>query len=308
MPEPTILTIDLNFMKKPGTIGVYLIPHNQGALLVESGPMSTLPELIDGLKLHGFTPSRITDVFLTHIHLDHAGAAGWWAHQGARVHVHPAGASHLINPERLLSSAARVYGSQMEAMWGSFSSVPDTQIHIMQDNSLINVGGFPIRALEVPGHAIHHLAYLINDACFTGDVGGVRVHNQNFITLPTPPPDLNLEQWKSSIFRLIDQHPRRIIPTHFGVYNAAEWHLNFLLELLDILETWIETNMPRIKSIEELREEYLHFELDRSHQAGIPELTFDAQQTANPYVMSADGIFRYWNKYRRTVAEPERKI
>ena len=298
MSYPTILTIDLNFMQKAGTIGVYLLPHSQGGLLVESGPTSTIPELIEGLKHYGFTPLQITDVFLTHIHLDHAGAAGWLAQQGARIHVHSAGAPHLINPAKLLASAARVYGDQMEALWGLFSHVPEAQINILQDSDIVTVGELSIKALEVLGHAVHHLAYLIDGACFTGDIGGVRVHNQKFISLPTPPPDLNLEQWRASILRLLEQKPRQIIPTHFGVYNDPEWHLNKLLGLLTTLETWIENKMPEITSIEELRQEYLRLEIDRSRQAGLQDLTFDAQQTANPYSMSADGIYRYWHKVR----------
>jgi len=299
MHEPTTLTIDLHFQNKTGTIGAYLLPYNYGGILVETGPTSTLPQLIEGLKQFGFSPSHITDILLTHIHLDHAGAAGWFAQQGTRVHVHPKGVQHLINPEKLLASATRVYGDQMDTLWGIFFPVPESQINPLQDNSEIKIGNMMIRALDVPGHAVHHLAYLIDGTCFTGDIGGVRVHNQKYISIPTPPPDLNIEQWRESIHRLIKQNPKQIVPTHFGVYPDAEWHFTTLLSLLDTIDEWINKTMLKIQSIEELREEYLSFEVSRSCQAGLQELTFDAQQTANPYLMSADGIFRYWNKYRK---------
>jgi glyoxylase-like metal-dependent hydrolase (beta-lactamase superfamily II) len=300
MSEPTILTVDLNFLNRPGTIGVYLLPHSHGGLLIESGPASTIPQLIDGLKGYGFTPSDITDVFLTHIHLDHAGAAGWLAQQGARIHVHPNGANHLMNPEKLLDSAARVYGGQLDYLWGTFYPVRKTQVNVLQDNSLTTIGDIGIQALDVPGHANHHLAYLVDGACFTGDVGGIRVHNQKYISLPTPPPELHLEKWRSSIHRLIEIHPRQIIPTHFGIYPDAKWHLNTLLELIDTVDRWIEAIMPLSPSIETLREEFTRFEDDRSQQAGFHELFVESQQTVNSSVMSADGIFRYWNKHHPT--------
>jgi glyoxylase-like metal-dependent hydrolase (beta-lactamase superfamily II) len=185
----------------------------------------------------------------------------------------------------------------MEHLWGEFLHVPAAQVNILQDGDIVIVGGLSIKALDVPGHAIHHLAYLIDGACFTGDVGGVRVHDQKYITLPTPPPDLNLAQWRASILRLLAYNPRQIIPTHFGVYNDPEWHLNTLLNLITTLDSWIETKMPEIISLEELRQAYLHFEIDRARAASLKELTFDAQQTANPYTMSADGIYRYWHKF-----------
>jgi len=300
MSYPTILTIDLNFQNKPGTIGTYLIPYSGGGILVESGPASTIPELIYGLSQHGLSPADISDVFLTHIHLDHAGAAGWFAQHGTRIHVHPNGANHLINPEKLLASAARIYGSHMDTLWGEFYSVPENQINILNDTAQVVLGNITIQALDVPGHANHHLAYLVDGACFSGDVGGIRVHNQKFISLPMPPPDLNLELWRASIRRLIDHHPKQIIPTHFGVYPDAEWHLNAVLEFLDIVESWIEETMVLALSPEEIRNAFIQFESMRAQQAGLQDVSIDAQQTANPSVMSADGIYRYWNKYRRS--------
>lgn len=297
MSEPTILTIDLNFQNKPGTIGTYLIPYSKGCILIEAGPASTIPALISGLQNYGYSPSDISDVFLTHIHLDHAGAAGWLAQQGARIHVHPNGANHLINPDKLLTSAARIYGNQMDTLWGTFFPVPECQINIITDKSQVIVGNITVQGIDVPGHANHHLAYLVDGACFTGDVGGIRVHNQNFISLPMPPPDLNIELWRASIHRLIDHHPKQVIPTHFGVYPDAEWHLNTILDLLDLVEQWIEATMAHDPSTVELRNEFIRFESMRAEQAGLHEMSIDAQQTANPSTMSADGIYRYWHKY-----------
>jgi glyoxylase-like metal-dependent hydrolase (beta-lactamase superfamily II) len=303
MSNPTILTIDLNFLEKPGTIGVYLVPHHAGALLIETGPTSTVHNLVYSLGQHGFSPSDITDVFLTHIHLDHAGAAGWWARQGARIHAHPNGIPHLVNPEKLLSSAALVFGKQLDSLWGGFLPVPAAQLNSLKDETRITIGGINIQALDVPGHATHHLAYLIGDVCFTGDIGGIRVHNQRYISLPMPPPDLNINHWRASIRKLMKHHPQVIVPTHFGMYHDAEWHFNAALNLLDDIELWIESTMPRNLSLNILREEYAQYESNRARRAGIDELAAVSQQIANPSTMAAEGIMRYWKKFSSRTPE-----
>ena len=140
MPDQRIYIIDLHFLGFPGAIASYLVSHAHGAVLVECGPSSTLPALQAGLKAHGFAATDITDVLLTHIHLDHAGAAGWLARQGARIHVHPAGASHLLNPEKLLASASRIYGEAMQTLWGEFLPVPPERLRVPQDGDDIEIG------------------------------------------------------------------------------------------------------------------------------------------------------------------------
>jgi glyoxylase-like metal-dependent hydrolase (beta-lactamase superfamily II) len=296
MSHPTILTIDLNFQNKPGTIGTYLLPHQNGFLLIECGPGSTIPALMDGLHEHGALPNQITDIFLTHIHLDHAGSSGWWASQGTRIHVHPNGAPHLINPEKLIASASRIYGDQMESLWGNILPVPESQLIIFRDNEICEIGGITIKAVDVPGHANHHLAYLVGDACFTGDIGGIRVCNQRYLSLPMPPPELNLKQWRESILRLQDLHPLQIIPTHFGVYSDAEWHLSNILQTLKDVKEWMDKTMPLQLSLAELKERLIQFEIQRSLLAGLDAEAFRVQQIANPSDMFAEGISRYWNK------------
>src|SRR4030042_4609731 len=126
----TVVTIDLKFMGRANAIAAYLIPHRRGAVLVECGPGSTTTALEVGLSENGFHAEDITDVLLTHIHLDHAGAAGWLARRGARIHVHSAGAPHLLDPEKLLSSAKRIYGDMMDRLWGDFLPVQAGQLNV----------------------------------------------------------------------------------------------------------------------------------------------------------------------------------
>lgn len=300
MNGPIIHIIDLNFRGRTGTIGAYLVPHAQGCFLVETGPGSTIENLISGLKDLGFEITDITDVFLTHIHLDHAGAAGWLAQQGCQIHVHENGAPHLANPEKLLASASRLYGNMMDELWGKFLPVPAEKITIMHDNEETLVGGVGVRALDVPGHASHHLAYLVGDACFSGDIGGIRLSQHQYLSLPMPPPDLNLELWRNSIIHIQQYAPKSIIPTHFGIYPDAERHLQSVLAALDEVETWIEEKMPKNPSLEELRQQFIEFEQVRAEKYGVERSVVEGQQIANPSFMSADGIFRYWNKFRKT--------
>jgi glyoxylase-like metal-dependent hydrolase (beta-lactamase superfamily II) len=235
----------------------------------------------------------ITDVFLTHIHLDHAGASGWLARQGARIHLHPNGAPHMLNPEKLIASATRIYGEQMGPLWGEFLPVPEERLSILQDGQVVQINELSVRAIEVPGHANHHYAYLVGDICFSGDIGGVRLHGLRYICLPTPPPDLHLEKWRASIQRLQAEKPARIAPTHFGVYNDAEWHLAAVTQLLDEVTEWAEQVMPADPPIEELRRMFIEFERQRTIKNGLTAEVVDALQIANPSFMSADGIQRY---------------
>ena len=133
MANSRILTLDLNFQNKTHAIASYLIRHNDGAVLIESGPGSTLPALEAALAKEQLTPRDITHVLLTHIHLDHAGAAGWFSQQGAEIYVHPNGAAHMLNPEKLIASATRIYGDRMDKLWGEFLPVEQNQLKVPQD-------------------------------------------------------------------------------------------------------------------------------------------------------------------------------
>ena len=139
---------------------------------------------------------------LTHIHLDHAGSAGWWARQGAQIYVHPVGAPHLLNPEKLLASATRIYGDQMETLWGEFLPVPQSQLNVANDAEEIVIGNLHFIPINTPGHAEHHYAYLFEDICFTGDVGGVRIPGYPYLRVPMPPPELHMSKWRDSLTRL----------------------------------------------------------------------------------------------------------
>lgn len=298
MGNHAIVSLDLNFMGIPGTIASYLIQHSNGGVLVECGPGSTIPAIIDGLKRHNLSPSDISDVFLTHIHLDHAGAAGWFANQGARIHVHPAGAPHMQNPDKLLASAARIYGDLMDTLWGDFLPVPAERISILEDRAVVSVNGLQFQAIDTPGHADHHFVYLFDDICFSGDIAGVRLAGTHHLRLPMPPPEFHLGKWRQSLGRLHELDFRYIAPTHFGVYNDPDWHLASLRKTLDETEAWIETIMPTSSSVEIINELLIAWAKQRAIDDGVPEEHLKDYESANPSWMSGYGIQRYWRKYR----------
>ncbi len=297
----TIHTFDLKFQNLSNTIAAYLIPHRSGAVLIECGPGSTLPALQNALAEHNLTPSDITDVLVTHIHLDHAGSAGWWAQQGARIHVHHFGATHMIDPSRLLKSATRIYGDQMNALWGEYLAVPEEQINMLHDKDLIKIEDLTFEVLDMPGHARHHMVYHIEDICFTGDVGGIRIPRPGespLVRVPAVPPEFHLESWRESMKRLNQVDFRRIAPTHFGIYDDAKAHIAVMLNGLDALESWMEETFPANPSQEEVREKYQEWIVSESRYAGLSSGGVAAYEAAIPTAMSADGLYRYWHKFR----------
>ncbi len=286
--------IDLNFHGLAGAIGVFLIPLGTRAALIESGPASTFPALEAGINAAGYELADISDLLLSHIHLDHAGAAGLLARHGARVHVHPRGAPHLVNPQRLLYSAERIYGEHMERLWGKTVPVPEDQIDVRHDQEQVRLGPYLVRVLETPGHASHHHSYLIDEVCFTGDVGAVRLSGTSYVELPLPPPDINLEHWLASI-EYISRYPVSVIaPTHFGIFSDAGEHLARVQASLQQVSAWVRRTMQDQPDESALRERVTAW-FDRERKAhGLSGLALERIEAANPAWMAAAGIHRYW--------------
>ena len=298
MAKTRIVTLDLNFQNKTQAIASYLIRHNDGAVLIESGPGSTLSVLEAGLAKEGLSHRDNTHVLLTHIHLDHAGAAGWLSRQGAQIFVHPNGAPHLLNPEKLIASATRIYGDRMQTLWGEFLPVVQNQLTVPMDAEEILIGNLRFLPINTPGHAEHHYSYLFEDVCFSGDVGGVRIPGYQYLRAPMPPPELHFGRWRESITRLRSLKFLRIAPTHFGIFDDADWQLNELQKNLDETEKWLEVVMPTDPPVEELREKFEAWMNEQSRVQKLSEETIQAYTLANPLKMGADGMMRYWKKVR----------
>lgn len=296
-------TLDLHFQDRPHTIASYLLPHDNGAALIETGPGSTSAMLQACLAEQGLIPNDITDIFLTHIHLDHAGAAGWLAaNSSATVYVHPIGAPHLADPERLLKSAERIYGDDMDRLWGETQPVPDDQIVELEDRDTVDLGTQTIEALDTPGHASHHLSFIVDDICFTGDVGGVRLPGETHVVPPLVPPELHLQHWHESLSHLRDAVQRHdlqyLAPTHFGVFDDVSAHLHRLEEGLQRAVQWTKDPLPSLVDDEEtLREATSAWMYEQAAANGVDEATWELYETANPSWMAALGLRRYWKKH-----------
>jgi glyoxylase-like metal-dependent hydrolase (beta-lactamase superfamily II) len=298
MAKPDIVTLDLNFQNKTQVIASYLIRHHDAAVLIESGPGSTLSSLEAGLAQEGLSPRNITHVLLTHIHLDHAGAAGWLSQQGAQIFVHPVGAPHMLNPEKLIASATRIYGDKMQTLWGEFLPVAQNHLTVPKDAQEIVIGHLRFLPINTPGHAEHHYSYVFEDVCFSGDVGGVRIPGYPYLRAPMPPPELHFGKWRESITRLRSLKFSRIAPTHFGIFDDPDWQLNELQKNLDAAEQWLEEIMPADPSVDELREKFSAWMNEQSREKNISEDVVQAYSLANPLGMGADGLMRYWKKFR----------
>ncbi len=288
-----IYTIDLKFQGSPEAIAAYLVIGPGGPVLVETGPGSTLPALLQGLAAHGLRPADIKDVLVTHIHLDHAGAAGWWAQQGATVHVHHVGAPHLLDPSRLLASARRIYGEAMEALWGEFLPAPADHLHALQDGDTVEAGGLQFVALDTPGHARHHMLFRLGDIAFTGDLAGIRLAGRPYLRLPTPPPDFDLPAWLASLERARAEKFARLYLTHFGPVDdaAAQW-----AEVEVLLHQYVELVSGEVAQgteREALVARFSDYELARMTAAGLDSEAFDRYAAIGPPGMAVDGLLRY---------------
>ncbi len=294
-----IHTLDLNFQNRHDAIAAFLIPYSGGAVLIEAGPGSTIEGLKAGLAEHGYNVSDVTHVLLSHIHLDHAGAAGWLSRQGAEVYVHPVGAPHMIDPAKLIASATRIYQDKMDTLWGEFLAVPEDQLHIPEDGEKIIVGDLEFTAYFTPGHAEHHIAYGFGDLVFSGDVGGVRMPGCDYVRLPLVPPELHLGKWQASLELLLEKGFKRIAPTHFSIFDDAEKHIENGLKAVISTEKWLEEVMPAEPSIDELGQKFTSWMYEEARIAGVSEHDLKTYEIANPLHMSATGMARYWKKFKQ---------
>lgn len=242
--EPDLFLIDHELQGVPRTIASYLLTDGDDLTLIETGPTTTMETLLGGVRSAGFDPERITRLVVTHIHLDHAGAAGALLQRlpRARLFVHRVGAPHMADPSRLLASATRIFGEDMESLWGEVTPVPEERMVILDDEASIRVGNRVLRALHTPGHAPHHLAYcdLESGDVFTGDVAAVRLDDSHYLRPPTLPPEVDVELWRRSIARLRALRPRRLYLGHFGPVNDPAWHFDSVLARLYFLSGWVE--------------------------------------------------------------------
>ncbi len=296
-PADTAL-IDLEYLGRKRYIACALL-QGDGPVIIDPGPTVSLPTLEKGLRAAGLSIDDLAGVLLTHIHLDHAGATGTIVRRNPRltVYVHRRGARHMIDPERLLASAKRLYGRHMDALWGEFLGVPQDNVRSLSGGETLALAGRRFEVAYTPGHASHHVSYLdtSNGTAFVGDTAGIRISNHPFVLPVTPPPDVDLEAWETSLAKIEAWKPERLFVTHFGPANGVAEHLaQFRRRLAEWAEavradlagggddrTCVNAFTERV--VDQLTRELAEQEVPLYQQGGAPG-------------MSWHGLARYWKK------------
>jgi glyoxylase-like metal-dependent hydrolase (beta-lactamase superfamily II) len=270
--------IDLEFLGFQRGIGVYVVETNAGLALLDCGPATTLPRLRAALAERDLALTDIRHLFLSHIHLDHAGAAGTIVreHPELTVWVSEIGAPHLADPSRLEASARRLYADRFDSLWGELAPVPERNIALARGDVL----GW--EAFATPGHASHHVSYLSDGTLFAGDACGVRLQPARYVLPAAPPPDIDVELWHETIARIADRAPERLALTHFGVETSPVDHLERLAAELD---RWAELVRDGISEDEFVRV-----------AAGTTGEDVALYDKVGSVGQSWQGLRRYWDK------------
>jgi len=293
-----ITTIDLQFQNIPNSIAAYLIETDVGPVLIETGPHSTLANLEAALAQKGYTTQDIQDVFLTHIHLDHAGCAWHFAQQGAKIYVHPRGYRHLVSPEKLMASATMIYKDKMDLLWGQMNPIADPQLVEVEDWKIFDIGGVRIQAHYTPGHAVHHIAWQIEGSLFAGDVAGVKITNGPVMP-PCPPPDIHVEDWLASIQRIKGLGLEELYLTHYGKVSDILPHLEALETVIQNWANWIKPHYEAQTEQHLVVPQFQQYVLENLKEAGVDEKGLAQYEAANPAWMSVAGLYRYWKVKNR---------
>jgi glyoxylase-like metal-dependent hydrolase (beta-lactamase superfamily II) len=289
--------LDLHFQHIPHTIAAFLIETNIGPVLIETGPYSTFSYLTKAINTAGFEIEDIKHVFLSHIHLDHAGAAWAFAEKGANIYLHPFGAKNMADPSRLMESAKMIYKDKMDELWGDMKAISKAQLIEVGDEEEINIGDVTLKSWHTPGHAKHHIAWQLEDVVFSGDVAGVKIDG-GIVVPPCPPPDIDIEGWKNSTQLLRSLNPKTIYLTHFaGIENINE-HLDALDDILDNWAAWVKAHWMVGETNEQMVPQFMDHVARQLRKAGLGEDEIKKYEAANPSWMSVAGLVRYWTKKR----------
>ena len=278
LPAP----LDLDYFGTPRVIGAYLLETDEGPALFDCGPTSSASALHERLEERGVALQDVRHLLLSHIHLDHAGAAGVLVreHPALQVHVSAIGAPHLIDPSRLERSARRLYGDAFDSLWGELAPVPEANVNIVQSR-VLGLDCFP-----TPGHASHHVCYLASDGTlYTGDAAGVRILPARHILPVSPPPDVDVEAWHRTIDAIEERKPERLALVHFGVVEDPADHLHRLREQLDRWATRVRSGATEEEFVDAARADLAADEDD-----------LEPWERAAPLWQSYAGLKRYWDK------------
>lgn len=275
--------LDLRHLGRPKVIASYLLEGPEPTL-VDCGPSTCVETLEAELNEHGLALEDLRHLVLTHIHLDHAGAAGTLvrSNPALRVHVSVVGAPHVVDPSRLERSARRLYEDEFDRLWGELAPVPQENVVVIGERVL------GLEAWPTPGHASHHVSFLDEEGrCFSGDAAGARIVPSRYIAPVAPPPDIDLEAWERSLDAIEARNPRALCLPHFGVVEEPAEHLT---DMRRRLRTWAQ----RVRAGATAEEFERSVEEEVAGEAD-PE-TIETYRQAAPFWQSHAGLKRYWEK------------
>jgi len=292
--------VDLKFLGNPEIIAAAVLHGAGGVALVDPGPSTTIGTLEGALAAKGLALADVNAILLTHIHLDHAGSTGSLVKRlpGATVYVHARGARHLVDPTRLLDSANRLYGDDMDRLWGEFLAVPAGNVRALAGGETIEAGGRRLDVAYTPGHASHHVSYLdrATGVAWVGDVAGIRRGSGRYVMPPTPPPDIDIELWNASLDQIARWDPDTLFLTHFGPWQGVRAHVAEMRERLADWAGRAHALLGRGELDETARCDAFVQEIvaDLAAHVDPPEVEF--YQRAGRIDYSWLGLVRYWTK------------
>jgi glyoxylase-like metal-dependent hydrolase (beta-lactamase superfamily II) len=278
--------IDLHHRGVPQCVAAYLVDTDDGLALFDCGPTSCLPALHDGIRGYGLELGDVRHLLLSHIHLDHAGAAGELVRENPEllVHVSGIGAPHLLDPARLEASARRLYGDRFDDLWGALTPVPERNLRVVGPNV---VG---LACFETRGHAEHHVSYLHEDGTlYAGDAAGVRLAPDDFVFAPSAPPEVDIQTWERTLDAIEDRGPARFAITHFGVFDDVSGHLERLRATMRRWAGWVADGTDEAT-----------FVASAAADLGASGADVAAYERAAAFGDSYAGLERYWRKLRES--------
>ena len=292
-----IHVLDTYQLGRRGIVAATALETDNGIVLFDTGPESTFDNVAAELRKINCEPNDVRHVFVSHIHFDHAGAAWRFAQLNSTIYVHPRGAPHLLDPTKLIESATRIFGDDMQRLWGQFAPVPANRLTILEDNEVVRIAPFEIRAIATPGHASHHHVYHWDDNLFGGDIAGVRIGAGPPIP-PFVPPELHVESWIESIQKIRALNPANLYLPHFGkVEGSLSNHLDALEERLTVWSEWLREAIRAGSSDIELRAQFAEYEHADLLGNGASRDDADGYEAADPSYMAVAAARRYWKKY-----------
>jgi glyoxylase-like metal-dependent hydrolase (beta-lactamase superfamily II) len=292
--------VDLDFLGVPEIIATAVLHGPSGVALIDPGPSTTLDNLRSSLGRMGIDLGDVRQILLTHIHLDHAGATGSMVRQNPaiEVYVHERGAPHMIDPAKLLASAGRLYGVDMNRLWGDFLPVPAGRVRALKGEERIAAGGRDLEVAYTPGHASHHVTYFDTGAriAFVGDTAGVRRQGRGYTMPPTPPPDIDLDAWRASEDRILAWDPDTLFLTHFGPFHGARLHFQDMTERLSVWSAIVRRLLSDASLDEQQRLDAFVSEALLDLKRKLGEVEAEQYNRAGRLDYSWQGLARYWRK------------